>query len=82
MRALQADAAGAISNLKVVPNVPTPKPAAGSGDVVVKVECAALNPVDWKMIVYDMLVQVTTPSARHAVFLPCSVNQCDPVTSP
>ena len=39
----------------VVQTVPVPKP--GPGQLLVKIAATALNPVDWKMHTYDLLVQ-------------------------
>lgn len=52
MRALVGDSGGPLTALHVVTDRPVPKlPDAASGQsmVIVKVACAALNPVDWKI---------------------------------
>ena len=46
MRKLQYRAFGSLDVLELA-NVAVPKPAAG--EVLVRVEAAAINPVDWKM---------------------------------
>lgn len=38
-----------------VDNVPLPKP--GSGEILIKIKAAALNPVDWKIQKYGFLVE-------------------------
>eukprot|EP00899_Mesostigma_viride_P012241 jgi/Mesvir1/21017/Mv08072-RA.1 len=57
MRALQASKPG-IQSLEVVEDRPQPIIAEGREDhVIVKVEIAALNPVDWKMLEYNFFVE-------------------------
>lgn len=59
MKALEAAAAGPVANMKIVATRPVPtltKVTSGEPAVIVKVQCAALNPVDWKMAEYSFMV--------------------------
>jgi NADPH:quinone reductase-like Zn-dependent oxidoreductase len=47
MKAVQINSYGGVEVLEVVKDIP--KPTAGSGQVLVKVEAASINPFDWKL---------------------------------